>query len=232
MLTLDQAAHWYPHDDPVHGFEHVSRVYYLARYLAVQEGADIAVVSAAALLHDVQNPVLASESESSLRHNHQQAAADFAELILKNEGWPLDKIAAVQQAIRAHRFRDDHEQPETLEAKILFDADKLDAIGAIGVARAMAYAIQAGAPIFAEPSAHFRETGSLLPGEAHSAYHEYLYKLVRLIERMYTPSARCLAETRHQTMVTYFKQLGEEMQFARSDPWGGYDHLQSNSHQK
>jgi uncharacterized protein len=70
----------------------------------------------------------------------------------------VERIAAVQHCIRAHRFRDDREPPQTLEAKILFDADKLDVLGAIGAARTIAYAVLDGQPVYAEPSPRFRST--------------------------------------------------------------------------
>jgi uncharacterized protein len=216
--TLDQASQWYPHDDPVHGFDHVRRVYHLARYLALQEGADLEVVSAAALLHDIDSGAPPPQAETDLRNNHQHAAADFAAQILTGEGWSVENIAAVQHAIRAHRFRDDRERPQTSEARVLFDADKLDAIGAIGVARALAYAVQAGTPAYATPSAQFRQTGLLAPGETHSAYHEYLFKLRLLRERLFTATARQLAENRHRLMAEFFEQLAEEMQFTGREP--------------
>ena len=123
------------------------------------------------------------------------------------EGWPEERISAVQHCIRAHRFRDDSEPPHTLEAQVLFDADKLDAIGAIGVARAMAYAARAGQPAYAPPSEQFLRSGKTEAGEPHSAYHEYRFKLVRLKDRLFTPAARHIAEGRHQQMAAFFEQL-------------------------
>jgi uncharacterized protein len=89
----------------------------------------------------------------------------------------------------------------------VFDADKLDAIGAIGVARAVAYAAQNGQPAFVQPSDRFLETGEKEVGEPHSAYHEYLYKLTRLLGLMYTASGRAIAEERHRYMVAFFERL-------------------------
>jgi uncharacterized protein len=97
-----------------------------------------------------------------------------------------------------------------LEAQILFDADKLDVNGAFGVARTIGYAIQAGQPIFAEPSARFLASGKTEPGEPHSAYHEYMYKLRHVYERLYTKPARRIAESRHRLLTTFFEQLAAE----------------------
>jgi uncharacterized protein len=117
----------------------------------------------------------------------------------------------VKHCIRAHRYRDRQEPPQTLEAKVLFDADKLDAIGAVGVARAIGYAIQAGQPAYAPPSAQFLETGELEPGEPHSAYHEYHFKLRRIKDRMLTATGRKMAVERHQVMAEFFERLAREM---------------------
>jgi uncharacterized protein len=208
MPTLEQARSWYP-DDPVHGFDHVQRVVHLATQIAQAEGADLEIVQAAALLHDAHNNRKSSAPHARKTHHH--ASADFAADILAAEGWPTERIAAVQHCIRAHRFRDNSEPPQTLEAKILFDADKLDAIGAIGVIRAVGYALTHGNPPFAAPSPQFLSTGETLPGEPHSAYHEYLFKLRKLKDRLYTSTAQAIAVERHRVMEEFFEQLKNEM---------------------
>ena len=199
MPTIEQARHWYPADDPVHGFDHVLRVYRMAERLAQAEGADLEIVRAAALLHDAGDGLVAGAEDPSLRHSHHHASAELAAHLLRLEGWPEERIAAVQHCIRAHRFRDHSEPPSTLEAQVLFDADKLDAIGAIGVARAIAYAVRAGQPVYAKPSDQFLRSGKTEAGEPHSAYHEYCFKLVHLKDRLFTPAARQIAESATST---------------------------------
>lgn len=208
MPDIEEARRWYPATDPVHGFDHVLRVYRLAERLAHLEGADLQIVLAAVLLHDART----AQAGQAARLDHQHAAAEFAGQILQAEDWPEPRIAAVQHCIRAHRFRDESEQPATLEAQVLFDADKLDAIGAIGVARAVAYAALAGQPAYFPPSDGFLATGELAPGEPHSAYHEYLFKLRKLKDRLYTPAARVIAGERHAAMAEFFSRLGKEIQ--------------------
>jgi uncharacterized protein len=203
MPTLQQAQAWYPGDDPVHGFDHIVRVLCLAERLAASEGADLEIVRAAVLLHDAQE-------SPTRRVDHHLASAEFARRILQTEDWPEERIRAVQHCIRAHRFRDDREQPQTVEAKVLFDADKLDAIGAMGVARAIAYAIKAGMPFYAPASQRFQDTGVLEPDEPHSAYHEYLFKLEKIRARIYTNSGRVLAAGRHAFMQSFFEQMQAE----------------------
>lgn len=210
MLDIEVARKWYPDEDAVHGFSHILRVYAMAQRLAKLEGADVEIVRAAALLHDAVDPEV-----GETRQEHQHAAASFAGRVLAAEGWPAEKIEAVQHCIRSHRFRDPSEQPGTLEAQVLFDADKLDAIGAIGVLRAIAYAVQDGQELYAPPSERFLDSYEKEAGEPHTPYHEYLYKLQNLKERMYTRSGRSLAQARDAAMAAFFDQLQDELKSER-----------------
>jgi uncharacterized protein len=211
ILDIETARDWYPDDDPVHGFAHILRVLRMAEHLAGLEGADIEIVRAAALLHDAVDPNLAEQPAAEARLAHHLASAAFARRVLSTAAWPAARIQAVEHCIRAHRFRDDREPPATLEARILFDADKLDAIGAIGIARAVAYAARAGQPFFAPVSEQFRQSGQLLPGEPHSAYHEHIFKLDRIPDRLFTESARWIAAERQAFMRTFFERLSVEL---------------------
>lgn len=211
-VDIDTARAWYSQSDPVHGFDHVLRVLKLAEAIAVEEGADPEIVRAAVLLHDTDADKLQPENGETGRLSHHLASAEFAAEVLQKEGWPADRIEAVAHCIRAHRFRDDREPPASLEAKVVFDADKLDAIGAIGVARAIAYAVRAGELPYSEPSEHFLKTGEKLPGERHSAYHEHIFKLRRIKDRMFTKMGKRLAEERHRVMDEFFEKLAVESQ--------------------
>jgi uncharacterized protein len=206
MPTLDQARSWYTHADPVHDFNHIVRVLALAERIARAEGADLDIVRAAALLHDAEG---AAPTGDNGRAAHHHASAEFAAAVLKAEGWPDDRIAAVQHCIRAHRFRGG-ERPQTLEAQVLFDSDKLDVLGAIGVARTVAYAALAGEPLTGQPSARFRATGEKEPGEPHTPYHEFLFKLSKIKDRLHTPTARAMAAERHRYLADYFDRLALE----------------------
>jgi uncharacterized protein len=208
MPTIEQARSWYPSSDPVHGFDHVLRVYQMAERLALAENADLEIVRAAALLHDAEGS--ATEGGDAGRRDHHHASAEFAAQVLQAEGWPPERIAAVTHCIRAHRFRDNSEPPGTLEARILFDADKLDVLGATGVARTIAFDVVTGQPIYAEPSERFRRTEEKEPGETHSSYHEYLFKLRKIKDRLYTPTALALAEGRHRFLAEFFERLAAE----------------------
>jgi uncharacterized protein len=206
MPTIEQTRQWYADRDPVHGFDHVLRVQKLAQRIGSELGADMEILQAAALLHDVTD---AAPGEGSGRANHEITSAAFAGKVLKEEGWSMERIEAVQHCIRAHRFRS-RETPRTLEAKVLFDADKLDVVGAFGVSRTLGYAQQAGEPPFAEPSLRFLKSGEHESGESHSAYHEYLFKLRNVPGRLYTKPAQRIAAQRFKVLEAFFKQLAAE----------------------
>ena len=208
-LDLDTARQWYSQTDTVHGFDHILRVYKLAKRIAQAEGADLEIVRAAVLLHDSKGATVEQSTEN--RKEHHIASAEFAEEVLRADGWSSERIAAVQHAIRAHRFRHNGERPETLEAQCLFDADKLDVLGAIGAARTIAYSTQAGQPVWSQPSERFLSTGEKMPGEPHSAYHEYLFKLRKIKDQLFTPTGRHLAIDRTQFLAQFFDQLTAEV---------------------
>jgi uncharacterized protein len=208
LPSLEEAERYYAGADPVHDFRHVRRVLALAERIGRAEGADLEVLRAAVLLHDVAGAVPAA-GEGSERATHHTASARFAQEVLTAEGWPPERIEAVLHCIRAHRFRG-NEAPHSLEAQILFDCDKLDVLGAIGVARAMAYAALAGQPLTGEPSERFRATGEKEPGEPHTPYHEFLFKLSRVPGRLHTAAARALAVERARYLAEYFERLKRE----------------------
>ena len=136
MIEVEEARQYYTDCDAAHDFDHVLRVLALAERIGQAEGAAMEIVRAAALLHDV-----ARAEEERTGACHAKVGAEQARQILA--GHPADKVEAVAQAIASHRFRSNEVVPQTLEAKVLYDADKLDAIGAIGIARAYALADEA-----------------------------------------------------------------------------------------
>lgn len=207
MLTLENARSWYQHVDAVHDFSHIERVYKMSERLAVAEGADLEIVHAAALLHDADGTTPGSDA----RLEHHLRSAEFAGKMLREEGWSEERIQAVQHCVRAHRFRGDAEPPATIEAKCLFDADKLDVLGAIGAIRVSVYAALAGTPFYCQPSRQFIETGKEEEGELHSAYHEHLFKLKNVENRLFTTTAREIARARSDYLDGFFEQLIAEI---------------------
>jgi uncharacterized protein len=209
MPTPEQARTWMPDNDPVHDFDHVMRVYRMAERIAKSEGADLEIVRAAALLHDAVGSAPGTKTKKQ-RQAHHDSSSEFAAEILKQEGWPIESIHAVQHCILAHRFRYTTERPITLEAKVLYDADKLDVLGALGVARTIAYASLAGQPFYTPPSQKFLDTGVEESGEPHSSYHEYLFKLVKIKDTLHTKTAKKIAAGRHAFLVAYYSELAAE----------------------
>ncbi len=170
--------------DSCHDWGHVSRVRKLALQIGAAENADLEVLEAAALLHDM--------AYSKDRANHERLGAALAETELARAGFPATKIRSVAHVIRNHRFSKTPSEPLSLEAKILQDSDRLDAMGAVGIARCFIWTGQHGRHGLREGVDHFHE------------------KLLKLKEGMNTRSARSLAQDRHQTMLGFLAQLERE----------------------
>jgi uncharacterized protein len=202
LITVEQARQYYEGADAIHDFDHVLRVLALSERLAQTEGADPEIVRTAALLHDV-----ARGHGDRMATDHAQAGAQFARELLA--GHPPEKVEAVAHAIAAHRFRTGP-SPTTPEAQVLHDADKLDAIGAIGVARAFAYGGHEGQRLWAKVAPGYEENEANRP--EHTPVHEYVMKLSKIKDRLLTASARQLAEERHTFMVAFFRRLDHEVQ--------------------
>jgi uncharacterized protein len=201
MITVEKASRLYPKDDTAHGFDHVLRVLRLAERIGQAEGADLEIVRAAALLHDVARP---EEEDSGACH--AQAGSKRAREIL--QGHPPEEVEVVAQAIATHRFRE-KSIPQTLEAQVLYDADKLDAMGAVGVARAYAISGQTRQRLWGPVPADYQGEAQGTP--EHTAVHEFVFKLSRLKETLFTPTARAIAEERHRYMVQFFSRLEKEV---------------------
>ncbi len=199
MISIAEARPHYHGSDAVHDFDHVLRVLALAERMAPAEGADAEILRAAVLLHDV------ARGEAGVV-DHAQAGAETARRLLA--GHAPERVEAVARAIAAHRFRRGP-APDTPEARVLHDADKLDAIGALGVARAFAYGGRAGQRLWAEVPPGYEESEASR-GE-HTPVHEYHMKLARIQDRLLTESARQIARERHAFMVAFFERLELEV---------------------
>lgn len=169
-----------------HGFDHTLRVTRLCERLGEDEGADMRVVLPAALLHDIGRPL---EEKQGIAH--EKAGALIAEEFLRSIGYEEALIPKITHAIRTHRYRSES-RPETLEAMVLSDADKLDAMGAIGIARTF---MQAG-----------EQKGTMSNAIDH--IHEKLLKLKGL---MYTRGARGIAEERHTVLNDFLMAFEAEL---------------------
>lgn len=169
-----------------HGLDHTLRVADLCREIGRAEGADMRVLIPAAFFHDIARPL---EEEKGVPH--EEGGARIAEEYLGSIGYDETLVQAIVHAIRAHRYSTGA-APETLEAKVLSDADKLDAMGAVGLARTF---LQAG-----------EHEGGIQDAIDH--IHDKLLKLHGL---MYTQTARNMAEKRHALLCLVVEALEDEM---------------------
>ncbi len=173
-------------DDPVHGYPHVVRVAELALKISgTLCGVDEEILLAAALVHDVGRPF-----ESERGKHHAVISADEAPALLRRAGFPDEKVPRVVEAVLAHSFSLGV-RAESIEARVLSDADKLDAMGAVGVARAFIEGDRRGRG-FEGTVKHFEE------------------KLLRLRELMHTEPGRRMAEDRHRFMKMFLEKFLEE----------------------
>jgi uncharacterized protein len=201
VISPEEARRYYAGEDTAHDFDHVLRALALAERIGQAEGADLEIVRAAALLHDVARAETAGTDRC-----HAQAGAERAREILRDH--PPQRVGAVARAIASHRFRSGPE-PETLEARVLFDADKLDAIGAVGVARAYIVGGQRDSRLWAEVPPDYVE-GDLADRRDHTPAHEFVFKLSKLKDLMHTATGRAIAAERHAFMAAFFRRLGQE----------------------
>lgn len=189
--------------DPAHDFLHVQRVYDNARHILKIEKADEEVVLTAVLLHELFNyPKGHPESYRS-----GDVCAEKAEEVLGEHSFPSEKIPHVLDCIRNHSFSKGV-TPSTIEGKIVQDADRLDAIGAIGIARCFATCQEMGRPFYeqADPMSRNREPNDKLYGIDH-----FFIKLLNIADRLHTDTARQIAAERTGFMKHYLEQLDAEI---------------------
>jgi len=183
-----------------HDWQHTQRVCRLCERIGPAEGADMFVLRAAAVLHDIGRRF---QDESRGRICHARKGAELAAGLLEGlEVAPACRDNIIH-CIRTHRFRDGLE-PQTIEARVLFDADKLDAIGAVGVARAYMFAGEHGACLH-NPDVDVSKTKPYSADD--TGYREYVVKLSRIRQRMLTETGRRLAAGRHAFMKAFFKRF-------------------------
>lgn len=191
---------------PAHDFDHVKRVLRLVERIGRAEKADLEILRAAALLHDIGRM-----EEEKTGECHAEKGALLARKILMDCSFPKSKIEAVLHCIESHRFRGNL-KPRSLEAKILYDADKLDAIGAIGIARAYSYGGERGQRLYTDPSkANKFELKKQIDLE-HTPVVEFTVKLSKIKAHLQTKTAREIAMGRHRFMVKFYERLRKEVE--------------------
>ncbi|UPA25458.1 HD domain-containing protein [Shinella oryzae] len=179
-------------DDGSHDAAHLIRVWKNARRIQAEEGGDLRLLAAAVLLHDC----VAVEKNSPLRAQASRLAAEKASRLLSAEGWQAADVAAVAHAILTHSFSANI-APETLEAKIVQDADRLDAIGMMGAARCFYIAGRMGSGLY-DPMDPLAENRPL--DDKAFAIDHFEVKLFKLADGFCTPTGSRMAAERTQRL--------------------------------
>jgi len=192
-----------PTGDGSHDLGHLMRVWKAAFQIQAAEGGNAGILGAAVLLHDC----VAIEKSDPRRAQASALAADRAALILRDLDWSADDIAAVHHAIICHSFSAG-QAPTTIEAKILQDADRLDAIGAIGVARCFYTAGRMGSGLYDpdDPTATRRP----LDDRAFALDH-FKAKLLSLSQGFQTATGAGLAQQRHHRLQRFLDDFLSEI---------------------
>ena len=188
-----------------HDWDHTLRVLRLCEHIGSEEQADMDVLRVAAVLHDIGRP----HQDACLGSLcHAVHGAMLAEPIVATLVFSPEQKNNILHCIRTHRFRGIN-VPETLEAKVLFDADKLDAIGAIGIARAYLFAGEIGARLH---SSEVPAEKSVPYSIDDTGFQEYSVKLCKIKDRMMTSEGKRMAGDRHHFMTAFFNRFLQEYQ--------------------
>ncbi len=209
------ADSYYPKRDWAHGRSHIERVLRTAVEIGKREGADLEIVELSAVLHDIfANEEKHSDVEG---FRHEIEASREARKVLKTLGLADKTVDAVCHCIESHRKRTGRIQPQTIEAKCLFDADKLDCIGAIGIVRSAFISLKQGQEFYKEEDVNaykhrnIRPDGTVIDYAQHSSNLEYELSLKEVANSMYTETGRKLAKERSAFMDEFYSRLGKEL---------------------
>ena len=198
-----------------HNLDHVFRVYNLCLLLAKYEkDVDLEILIPSALLHDIARVEESQDKTGEI--DHAVLGSVIAEDILRNLEYEEDKIEKIKHCIISHRFRTGNE-PNSIEAKILFDSDKLDAIGASGIARTFMLSGQFGQRLTVNESlndyskSNTVENGRLKDVSKHTPFIEYEVKFKKIPDKLYTQKAKEIGKERLNFMKVYFDRLKLEI---------------------
>ena len=192
-----------PSEDGAHDLSHLQRVWHNARTIHAQEGGDLEVLLAAVLLHDC----VSVEKNSPLRSQASRLAAEKASAVLADLNWSGANISAVVHAIEAHSFSANI-PAASLEAQIMQDADRLDSLGLLGVARTFYVAGRMGSALYdpLDPEAQHRDYD-----DKRFCLDHFQTKLLHLADGFQTPTGRRLAQIRHERLKGFMEQFKEEI---------------------
>ncbi|WP_323161315.1 HD domain-containing protein [Pseudomonas fluorescens] len=200
-----------PSEDGAHDLSHLQRVWHNARTLQAEEGGNLEVLLAAVLLHDC----VAVEKNSPLRSQASRLAAEKASKVLANLNWPEAKIDAVIHAIEAHSFSANI-TPLTLEARLMQDADRLDSLGMLGVARTFYTAGRMGSALYDphDPEARERDYD-----DKRFCLDHFQTKLLHLADGFQTVAGQRMAQLRHRRLKGFMEQFKEEIGLESAQPF-------------
>jgi len=190
--------------DPAHDLTHVKRVVMNTLYLTDIESANVDITLPAAWLHDC----VCVPKNSPLRERASRLAADAAVQFLRSTGYPAQWLEPIHHAIEAHSFSAGV-PPLTLEARVVQDADRLEALGAIGIARCLITGGAMGTPLY-DPEDPFCENRE--PDDRRFTLDHFYRKLFRLPGTMQTRAGRTEAEHRAEYMRGFLARLGAELE--------------------
>ena len=192
-----------PGADPGHGPAHLERVVATALRLAAEEGARVDIVLPAAWLHDCVHVA----KDSPERKQASRLAGDYALRYLEDAGYPAACLPGIHHAIESHSYSAGIE-PKTIEAKVVQDADRLDALGAIGIARCIAVGSALGRPLY-RPDDPFCKRRA--PDDRGASVDHFYSKLLKLAGTMQTVAGRREAERRTAFLRSFIAQLESEI---------------------
>jgi uncharacterized protein len=190
--------------DPAHDFQHILRVYKNAEMIARREGANMQILLPAVLLHDL----VVYPKGSAKTSKSADDSADIAEKWLRSYGYPQGMIEKICYCIRTHSYSK-RLTPSSLEGKILQDADRLDALGAIGIARTFSVG-GSESRLFYNPDDPFWKSGRELNDRDWTLDH-FQTKLLKLTKSMHTKTAMEMAQERARFMELFIRQLQKEI---------------------
>lgn len=188
-----------------HNFDHTQRVYNLAMHIGKIENADLEILGISALLHDIAR---FEQDESKGKICHAQRGAEITQEFLSSLNFNQEKIDAIKHCILAHRSKTST-KPETIEAKVLYDADKLEGIGAIGIGRCFMFAAEVGAEFHDKKVKPHKDNQYTIKD---SAYHEFLLSSQFIKDKLQTDEGKRIGKDRHQFMQNFFDRLNKEVE--------------------
>ena len=199
-----EAKKYFSGADGCHDWTHVERVRNLALRIGKKEKADLFVLEIAALLHDIKKK---DEMKAKGLLCHAEHGGKAARKILKKYSLKKEIVENIVHSVEAHRYRNNI-FPSTVEAKALFDADKLDSIGAVGIGRDFLFAGEIGAK-FHDPNVDIKKTKEYSKDD--TAYREFLVKLSKIKDQIITKEGKRIAKERHKYIVEFFERLNKEV---------------------